>query len=327
MNRRRRLLVQACAAALAMKHIPISFAQAYPGRPIKIIVPASAGGITDVEVRRLAPHLSKALGQPVIIDNRPGASNTIGTAMGAKAPPDGYTLTWGSFSGFSVAPALMANLPYDPVKDFEPVAHYGRVPMVLVVHPSLGVTSVQDLIAMAKSKPGQLNYASNGPAASMHVMGELFKLTAGVNILHVPYKAAAPALVSVLANETQMCFDFPVTCTQHVKAGKLKALMVTSRKPIPVLPVVPAAAQAGYPQLELMLWGGLLAPRGTPKDIVLRLNSEMLKIARMPEMIAIRESMGSEAGVDSPEEFQQVIVEELAKWRHIIKTTGIKMEG
>jgi tripartite-type tricarboxylate transporter receptor subunit TctC len=160
--------------------------QAYPSRVIKIIVPASAGGIVDVEVRRLSLKLAQALGQPVVIDNRPGASNTIGTAVGANAPPDGYTLTWGSTSALSVAPALMPDLPYDPVKAFEPIVQYARVPAVLVVNPSLGVRDVKALIALAKSRPGRLNYASNGPAGSLHVMGELLKVTLGVDIVYVP---------------------------------------------------------------------------------------------------------------------------------------------
>jgi tripartite-type tricarboxylate transporter receptor subunit TctC len=304
----------------------VAQAQGYPSRVVKIIVPASPGGIVDVEVRRLAVHLSRGLGQPVIIDNRPGASNTIGTAAGAHAPADGYTLTWGSTTALSTAPALMPNLPYDPLKDFEPIIQYARNPALLVINPSLGVRDLQGLVTLAKKRPGQLNYASNGPAASLHIMGELLKATLGIDIVHVPYKAAAPALLSILANETQLGFDFPVTSTPHIRSGKLTALFVTGPERVSSLPDVPTAAELGHPQLEVIFFGGPLAPAGTSKEIVLRLNAEMLKITRIPEIIESMRTTGTVAPGGSPDDFRKVIAEELVKWRRIIKLTGVKME-
>lgn len=322
----RRQFVRILAGTVVLSGTGTSNAQAYPARVIKIIVPASPGGIVDVEVRRLAVHLAKALGQPVIIDNRPGASNTIGTAMGAKAAPDGYTLTWGSTSALSSAPALMSNLPFDPQKDFEPVIQYARVPAVLVVSPSLGVRDLPALVALAKRRPGQLNYASNGPAASLHIMGELLKTTVAIDIVHVPYKAAAQSLLAVLGNETQLAFDFPITSAPHVRSGKLVPILLTGSERVPILPDVPTAAEVGYPQLEVMFFGGLLAPAGTPKEIVSRLNSEMQKIIRTPEIVESMRSTGTVSGGGSPEEFRKVISDELVRWRQIIKVTGVKAE-
>jgi len=303
-----------------------SRAQDYPSRVVKIIVPTSPGGIVDVEVRRLAVHLARALGQPIIIDNRPGASNTIGTAVGAKAAPDGHTLTWGSTTALSTAPVLVPNLPYDPVKDFAPVIEYARVPALLVINSSLGVRDLQGLVALAKNRPGQLNYASNGPAGSLHIMGELLKVTLGIDIVHVPYKAAAPALLSILGNETQLGFDFPVTSAPHIRSGKLVPLFITGPDRAPNLPDVPTAAEVGYPQLEVIFFGGLLAPAGTSREIVLRLNSEMAKIMRTPEIVDSLRSTGAVAPGGSPEDFRKVIGEELVKWRRIIKVTGVRME-
>jgi tripartite-type tricarboxylate transporter receptor subunit TctC len=304
----------------------MAHAQTYPTRLIKIIVPSAPGGIVDVEVRRLAPHLARALGQPVIVDNRPGASNTIGTGVGAKAAPDGYTLTWGTTSPLSIAPVLVPDLPYDPLKDFEPIVQYGQNPAVLVINASLGVRDVPGLVALARSRPGQLNYASNGPAGSLHIMGELVKVTLGIDIVHVPYKAVAQSLLSVVANETQLAFDFPVTCASHIRAGKLVGLFVTGTERVPLIPDVPTAAEIGYPQLVVILVGGLLAPARTPKDIVLRLNAEMLKIMRTPDIAASMHNTGIQVVGGSPDDFRRVIADELIKWRRMVKITGAKME-
>jgi tripartite-type tricarboxylate transporter receptor subunit TctC len=270
--------------------------------------------------------LSRALGQPVIIDNRPGASNTIGTAVGAKAAPDGYTLTWGSTSALSSAPALMPQLPFDPLKDFAPVIQYARVPAVLVCNPSVGVRDLPGLVALARKRPGELNYASNGPAASLHIMGELLRATLGIDIVHVPYKAATQSLLSILANETQLGFDFPVTSAAHIRSGKLTPILLTGSERVPALPDVPTAAEVGYPQLEVMFFGGLLAPAGTPREIVQRLNAEMQKIIRIPEIVDAMHSTGTVRGGGSPEDFRKVIAEELAIWRRIVQVTGVRME-
>jgi len=262
----------------------------------------------------------------VVVDNRPGANNTIGMALLAKAPPDGYTIGFGSTSPLSSAPAMMQQVPYDPIKDFEPITQYARSPMVLVVNSALGVRSVAQLITLAKQKPGQLNYASNGPASSLHVMGELFRQAVGIDVLHVPYKAIAQSLTAILANEAQFGFDFALTCAQHVKAGKLNALFTTGEKRIPVLPDVPTAEEVGYSQLKLILMGGFLAPAGTSKAIIARLNAELAKILHSAEVKAEIEKNGDEAVGNSPEEFREVIIAELARWKQIVAQTGVKME-
>ena len=326
MDRHRRQIVRAFAAGFATSRLRMAYAQTYPTRVIKIIVASAPGGIVDVEVRRLAPYLSQALGQPVIIDNRPGASNTIGTAVGAKAAPDGYTLTWGTTSPLSLAPALMPNLPYDPLRDFEPIVQYGENPALLVVNGALGVRDVPGLIKLAKSRPGQLNYASNGPAGSLHILGELLKLTLGIDIVHVPYKAVAESLLSVAANETQLAFDFPVTSAPHIRSGKVVGLFVTGTERVPLIPDVPTTVEIGYPQMVVTLVGGLLAPAGTPKDIVQRLNSEMLKIMRNPDIVASMHSTGIRPVGGSPEHFRKVIADELVKWQRMVKITGVTMQ-
>jgi tripartite-type tricarboxylate transporter receptor subunit TctC len=218
------------------------------------------------------------------------------------------------------------NLPYDPVKDFEPVIQYARGPALLVINPSLGVRDLQGLVALAKKRPGQLNYASNGVAGSLHIMGELLKITLGIDIVHVPYKAQAPALLSILANETQLGFDFPYTTASHIRSGKLTPLFLTGPERAPNLPDVPTAAEVGYPQLEVIFFSGLLAPAGTSKEIVLRLNSEMAKIMRIPEIVDSLHNGGAVAPGGSPEDFRNVIAEELVKWRRIVKVTGVKMD-
>ena len=326
MDRDRRRIVRAAAGAFAVSSLRLAQAQTYPTRPIKIIVPSAPGGIVDVEVRRLAPYLSQALGQPIVIDNRPGASNTIGTAVGAKAPPDGYTLTWGSTSPISIAPELMPNLPYDPLKDFEPIVQYGKNSAVLVVNGSLGVRDVPSLIALAKSRPGQLNYASNGPAGSLHIMGELLKITLGIDIVHVPYKAIAQSLLSVVANETQLAFDFPVTSAPHIRSGKVAGLFITGTERVPLIADVPTAVEIGYPELVVMFVGGLLAPAGTPRDIVLRLNSEMLKLMRNPDIVASMHSTGIQPAGGSPDDYRRAMADERVRWRRMVQITGVKLE-
>jgi tripartite-type tricarboxylate transporter receptor subunit TctC len=246
--------------------------------------------------------------------------------VGAKAAPDGYTLTWGSTSALSTAPALMPNLPFDALKDFDPVIEYARVPAVLVVNPSLGVRDLQGLVALARKRPGQLNYASNGPAASLHIMGELLKATVDIDIVHVPNKAAAQSLLSILANETQLGFDFPVTATPHIRSGKLVPIFLTGAERVPVLPDVPTAVEVGYPQLEVGFFGGLLAPAGTPREIVLRLHAEMRKTMQIPEIVEAMRSTGTTLAGGSPEDFRRVIAEESVKWRRIVKITGVRME-
>jgi tripartite-type tricarboxylate transporter receptor subunit TctC len=220
----------------------------------------------------------------------------------------------------------MPHLPYDPLKDFEPIVQYGQNPALLVVNRSLGVRDVPDLVKLAKSRPGQLNYASNGPAGSLHILGELLKITFGIDIVHVPYKAVAESLLSVAANETQLAFDFPVTSAPHIRSGKVVGLFVTGTERVPLVPDVPTAVEIGYPQMVIILVGGLLAPAGTPRDIVLRLNSEIVKIMRKPDIVASMNSTGIRPVGGTPEDFRKVIAEERVKWQQLVRITGVKME-
>jgi tripartite-type tricarboxylate transporter receptor subunit TctC len=319
------IALAACAAWLMFAGYAAA-GDSYPSRPIKIIVPYSAGGIVDVWTRRIGDRLSKAMGQPTVIENRPGGSGTIGLATAAQAAPDGYTLAIGSTSNLAVSPALNSALGYDPVKSFQPVTLINTVSMVLLVNPSLGVRSLQDFVALAKSKPGAFAYASAGATTTQHAAGEVLKRTLDLDLLHVPYKGGTPALLSILSGETQAGFDFPDTCAQHVKAGKVHALMVTGARRVPMLPGVPSATELGVPQLDLMPGGGIVVPAGTPKEIVTRLNAELVKILRSPEMMAEIERSGSTVGATTPDEFRAWIETERAKWAKIIRETGIKPE-
>lgn len=243
----------------------------------------------------------------------------------AKAPPDGYTLGFGSTSALAAAPAIMANVPYDPIKDFQPITQTARVASVLLVNTSLNVRTISELVAYAKANPGKLSYGSNGPGGASHVFAEIFCKSTGVDILHVPYKSQAPMLMAMLGNEIQMGFDYPVTATQHVKSGKLRALMVTGSRRVPQLADVPTAAQAGLPDLEIYASGGILAPAGTPKDIVAKLHAVLVKILRTPDMIAHYEETGNETVANTPEEFRDHIAAELKRWRQFAKRTGISL--
>jgi tripartite-type tricarboxylate transporter receptor subunit TctC len=311
MKSRRRLILKASALAVLSGRWYAVGAERYPARPIRIIAPAPAGGPLDVEARRVAQPLAKALGQGVIVDNRPGASYTIGATMVAKAAPDGYTLLAGSNTSLSVAPALMPKLAYHPLKSFEPIAHYVNYPAVLVVNQSLGVRTVQNLVALAKAEPGKLAYASNGVASLLHLMTMVFCQTAGAEMLHVPYKGTGETVISIVANQTQLGFDYLATSFQHIKSGKLTALFVTGKRRVPSLPDVPTAAELGLKAVEFFGWVGLLAPAGTPKDIVALLNSEVRGVLELPEIRGHYDRIGGEAVGGSPEEFRDFLTTEV----------------
>lgn len=298
-------------------------AQGYPNRPLRLIVPSSPGGIVDVEARRLAARLAEVLGQPVVTDNRPGANNTIGMDLLAKAAADGYTLGYGSTSSLAAAPALMPGLPYDPTRDFEPIIQTLRVATVLVVPAVLNVRTLDELSALVRPNPGTYAYGSNGPGGMGHVMGEQLCRALNVKMLHVPYKAQANMLMSVLANETQMGFDFPVTSAPHVKAGRLRALVLTGRSRVPLLPEVPTVHELHLPQLENYGTGGLLAPAGTPSQVIRRLHDALARIVREPAIAASYADMGAEFCAGTPEAFRQHIASEVARWRELIRRMGI----
>jgi tripartite-type tricarboxylate transporter receptor subunit TctC len=326
MKLNRRHLIVVVVAGLIGAALSEASAGKYPERPIKVIVPYSAGGITDVQVRRVAERLGPALGQPVIVENRPGASGTIGLAAGATARPDGYTLMLGSTSNLVVSPALGVPIAYDPVKSFDPIILFGSTPMVFLAHPSLGVQTVAELVAVAKAKPGALSYGTGGATTTAHLIGEVFKESASIELLHVPYKGTTPALIAVLANEVPLGIDFPDTCAAHVAAGKLRALMVTGSRRVGLLAGVPHAVETGYPQLDILAWGGFLAPSGTPKEVLDLLNREIAKILASPETREQLNKAGWEIGGGSPEQFRTFIKAEQLKWGGVVKLAGVRIE-
>jgi tripartite-type tricarboxylate transporter receptor subunit TctC len=299
----------------------------YPTKPVRLIVPWPPGGIADLRTRQIAERLTRSLGQPVVVDNRPGASGSIGVALGARAAPDGYTLTLISVNDSAVAPALNPTLPYDALRDFDPVVHVTRTPLVLLVNSAFDVRTLADLAALAKARPDQLTYASNGAATTHHVAGELLCKSAGMSMKHVPYKGAAPALMAMVAGHTPVGFDFAGTAAPHVQAGKLRALLVTGGRRVPLLPDVPTASEAGPPDLDTIVsWGGFAVPKGTPPGIRERLNAEFVRALREPELKADFERSGTEPVGGSAEEFAAFIKAEQARWVRIIKLTGVKLE-
>ena len=306
--------VLACAAALA---------QDYPARPVKIIVPFAAGGPADVYARFLGQRLQEALGQPFVVEDRPGAGSIIGTDAVAKSPPDGYTLLLMSNTQ-TVNESLVPNKPYALLRDFVPVAPINYSDLVLVVHPSVAANGVADLIRLAKASPGKLNYASSGPGTPYHMAGELFKAMAGVDIVHVPYKGSSGARTDVLGGQVQMMFDAVTTMSEHARSGRVKALGTTGKTRSTVLPNVPTIDEAGVAGFEAVIWLGVIAPKGTPREIVNRLNAEITKIVSRPEVQQEWLKQGAIAMPMTPEEFGRYLTDDIAKWERIVKISGAK---
>ena len=301
-------------------------AQTYPTKPIRLVVPFPPAGTTDILAREVGQRLSEVLGQPVVIDNRPGAAGNIGSDLVAKAAPDGYTLLMCTVSSHAINPGLYSKLPYDHIKDFAPIALVARVPNVLEVTPSLPVKTVADLIKLAKEKPGQINFASSGSGTSIHLSGELFKTMAGVDMVHVPYKGSAPALVDLVGGQVQVMFDNLPSSLQQIKAGKLRAVAVTSAQRAPALPDVPTIAESGLPGFEATSWFGVLAPARTPPEIIKRLNAEIDKWLQSPEAKEKLLAQGALPAGGSPEEFAAYIRAETDKWAKVIKASGAKVD-
>jgi tripartite-type tricarboxylate transporter receptor subunit TctC len=312
------LLVAAFAAG--------AWAQDYPTKPIRIVVPFPPGGATDLLARAVAQRLTEKWGQAVIVDNRPGAGGNIGSELVAKAAPDGYTLEMGTVGTHAINASLYAKMPYDHVKDFVPIVLVAAVPNVLVVNPSLPVKSVQELIAYAKANPGKLNFASSGNGTSIHLSGELFKVMAGVQMTHVPYKGSAPALQDLIAGQVQLMFDNLPPSLPQIKAGKLRALAVTTAKRSPALPDLPTIAESGLPGFESSSWFGLLAPAGTPQPIVAKLNAEVNAWLATPEAKEKLLASGANPAGGSPEDFAKHIAAETAKWQKVVKESGAKID-
>jgi tripartite-type tricarboxylate transporter receptor subunit TctC len=304
-------------------HAAAPNATTYPSKPIRIIVPQSAGGSTDLAARVVTQRLSDALGQPIVVDNRPGAGSLNGTETVAKAPPDGYTLLAVAAS-FTINPSLHERLPFDPVRDFAPITRFAALPHILVVHPSVAAKSVKELIALAKAKPGELNYASSGVATSTHLATELFKYMTGTDMVQVPFKGGAPGVIGLLSGQVQLYFATISTALPHVKAGKIRALAVTTAKRSVVAPEFPTIAEAGVPGYEHASWVGLLAPARTQASVVARLNTESVKVVNQQDVKALLLRDGLETVGDSPEEFAAVVKSEVAKWMKVVKAAGIK---
>jgi tripartite-type tricarboxylate transporter receptor subunit TctC len=302
-----------------------AFAQSYPSKPIRIVVPYPPGGFNDTLGRTLAAKFQEAWGEPVIVENKPGANTVIGSDYVAKSQPDGYSLLIVAFP-FAVTPSLLKAMPYDTLKDFQPVILAATSPNLLVVNPQVPIHTVKELIAAAKAKPQSLSYASTGNGSSNHISMELFKSLAGVDIVHIPYKGSAPAVTDLLGGQVQVMFDNVPNVLPHVKAGKLRALAVSGAKRTPLVPDVPTVAEAGVPGYELTVWFGLVAPAGTPRDIVQKLNAESLRILAMPDVRERFLAQGVEPQGSTPEQFADHIRSQMAKWSKVVRDAGVKAE-
>jgi tripartite-type tricarboxylate transporter receptor subunit TctC len=301
-------------------------AQLYPAKPIRMIVPFPAGGATDIVARLVGQKLAEAMGHQVIVDNRGGAGGTIGSDVAAKAPADGYNILVGTSSTHAIAPSLYAKLPYDPVRDFTPVTLLATATILLAVHPSVPARNVKELIALAKREPNAFSYASSGNGGISHLIGEHFKSVAGIQMLHVPYKGDTPALVDLVSGQVSLMFGTAVSFLPYVKTGRLNALAVTNPKRSPVVPNVPTVAESGLSGFEALQWFGVYAPAGTPREIVARVNSEIAKILRMPEIRERFAGLGADVAGGSADDFAAFQRAEVAKWTNIVKASGAKIE-
>jgi tripartite-type tricarboxylate transporter receptor subunit TctC len=319
-------LIRALFCAAAMLAPALAWAQAYPSKPVRIIVPFPAGGPADLFGRALAQGMTGSLGQPVIIENRAGVGGVLGVDNVAKAPPDGYLLALNSGSAVAIAPFSMEKMPYDPKKDLALITTVVKVPEVLVVHPSVPVNNLAELIAYAKANPGKINFGSAGGGTITHLAGELLKVEAGVNIVHVPYKGAAPAVQDLLGGQVQMgVFDVPVLLA-HIRSGKLKALTITSGSRSQALPDVPTTAELGLPKVNSDNWYGLVAPAGTPADVIARIHASATAALRSPEVIEQYAKVAGIAVPSTPAEYAAFIDAEQAKWGPVVKAIGFKQQ-
>jgi len=327
--RRRLILVPALAAVAVFLPAAWSggaFAQAFPSKPVKLVIPFPPGGSLDAVGRAIADKLTQMWGQSVVVDNKPGAGGNIGADFVAKSAPDGYTVVMGALSTHAVNPSLYPKMPYDAVKDFAPISLVAITPNVLVVNPSLPVNSVKDLIAYAKANPGKLSFGSGSNGSAGHLAGELFKVDTGTDMVHIPFKGGAPALQALLAGDTQLMFDNLANSMQQVKAGKLKALAVTTEKRSALVPDLPTMAESGVPGFDISTWFGIMAPAGTPPDVIAKWNTDLVKVLNSPDMRERMTAQGAEAAPDTPAEFSAFIARELAKYARIVKASGAKVD-
>jgi tripartite-type tricarboxylate transporter receptor subunit TctC len=321
----RRVFVHGVVATLlALASLPLlALAQDYPTRAVKIIVPFAAGGPADIYARVVGRQLQEALGQPFVVDDRPGAGSVIGTDAAAKSPPDGYTLLLIS-NAQTVNESLFRDKPYALLRDFVPVAPINYSDLVLVVHPSVPAKTLAELVALAKAQPGKLNYASSGPGTPYHMAGELFKAMAGVDIVHVPYRGSSGARTDLIAGQVQMMFDAVTTMNEHVKAGQVRALATSGRVRSTVFPDLPTVAEAGVPGYEATIWLGIMAPKGTPPAIVSRLNAAITRIVSRPDLRHAWSLEGAVAMNMTPDEFGRYLADDVVKWERVVRISGAK---
>lgn len=301
-------------------------AEVYPSKLVRIIVPFAAGGSTDLFARNVAQRLNEAWRQPVIVENRPGGGGITGSKYVAMLPGDGYTLLFGTVTTHAVAAALYPKLPYDIQRDFVPISELAYISQLLSVHPSLPVKSVKELVALARSRPGEINYATGGTGATPHMSMELFQLVSKIKMVQVPYRGSGPAMIGLLSGEASAMFDVVMTTLPHMQAGKLRVLGVTSLKRSPTVPEVPTIAESGYPGFETLVWFGLFAPAGTPPDVVKKIYDTTASGFNTPKTREVLTKQGLEVVASSPADFSKYIASEIAKWRKVIRATGIKAE-
>jgi tripartite-type tricarboxylate transporter receptor subunit TctC len=317
--------LSAILAVMVMAAAGHAGAQSYPAKPIRLVAPSTPGDAPDVIARLVAERLSVALGQQVVVENRPGAGGVVGSEIVAKSAPDGYTLIMGNAGSHGINAAVYSKLPYDILKDFAPVSQIAIAPNIFVVNPALPVHTISEFIAYAKARPGQLSYASGGNGSSSHMSMELLKSMAGIDVVHVPYKGSTPALTDVISGQDAVMSVNMPPAVPHVKSGRLRALAVTTRARTPSMPELPTVGET-LPGYETVAWFGVLAPAGTPKDIVNRLSTEIAKIAQSPDMKERLAAMGAEPVGGTPEEFGVVMARDIAKWTALAKSVGIKID-
>jgi tripartite-type tricarboxylate transporter receptor subunit TctC len=321
------IAVALSASAYAAVTFAAGAADDYPRRPIRLVVPYPPGASTnDILGRALAIRLTPALGQQVVVDNRPGASGTMGSELVAKAPPDGYTLLVAIQSPLALGPSMYKKLGFDPVKDLAPVARFAAIPYAMVVNNSVPATNVKEFIALAKAKPGSLNFASSGVGGTPHMCSELFKRTAGVNIVHIPYKGAGEAVPAVIGGQVEMFCTGLTALTNQIRAGRVRALGIATLKRSSLMPELPTFAEQGLPGFEVVSWTGVAAPANTPPAIIRRLYNEIVKVVNTPDMQSYMASQGAEPALMGPEEFGAYIKADIAMWAKVVKAAGIKPE-
>ena len=318
-------MTNAVVVGLATLATPPAVAQAYPTKPVRMIVPYVAGGNADIQARYMAERLSDALGKQFVVDNRGGANGMIGLELAARSPPDGYTVVLVA-NTFTVSPLLFSKVPYDTMRDFQPITLIGDTPVLFIGNAAIAASSVKELLALARSRPGELNYGSTGNGSPSHLAGALLEMMAGIKLTHVPYKGMAASNIGVMTGQIQLGFPSITSVLPHVKAGKLKAFAITTKSRSTLAPEIPTMDEAGVPGYEASIWNGILAPAGTPKAIVDRLHGAIVQILKSPQAQERYANVGAEIRYNSPEEFRALIRAEMAKWAKVIKAAGIRVD-